>query len=452
MSFIFGGDTGMSYEDVQAKQQRSAAIQQALARAAPRNVGEGLHAIGQALAARGMEKQASARKKELDAEWQEQVAGMGLDPSRAAIFGDLPYEQRASAALDWLDRQEEERRARASAGAAASRRAAEDAEKERQRQAIVQALMPKTEAKPGVQMGPTVEAANAGAMSGVDLGALQTTSRPKTSQEMLVDMLLGGADPAAAIGLIGDYQDIQPQAPQPELRTVGDTLVSVEGGVVTPLFQGKSSPLATASASASTAGGDFAQDYFEDAYGKLQTEAASARDMDGMLSVVEAALDSGVRTGFGAEQELQLRRLGQAIGVPVDDDAVAGAELLKSITNRMALLMRNPDSGMGMPGAVSDRDLTFLKDAQVGLDRSDAGNRNMLIAFRALNQRKQDIARLADEYVRNNNRLDVGFNDVVRRYAEENPLFTEETFTFGNTGIPDPAELPTYNPRTRRWE
>ena len=63
MAFIFGGETGMSYEDIQRKRQiadslRANAIQPA------RNVGEGLAAIGAALAARGIEKRAKAADDE----------------------------------------------------------------------------------------------------------------------------------------------------------------------------------------------------------------------------------------------------------------------------------------------------------------------------------------------------------------------------------------------------
>ncbi len=57
MSYIFGGNTGLTYE--QAKRKRE--IAEALVRGnnrAPQNVGEGLHAIGQAFLARGLRKKA----------------------------------------------------------------------------------------------------------------------------------------------------------------------------------------------------------------------------------------------------------------------------------------------------------------------------------------------------------------------------------------------------------
>ena len=57
MSFIFGGNTGLSYDQAQ---QKRAIAQQLMRRrtSAPKNVGEGLSAIGEALMYRGLSKQA----------------------------------------------------------------------------------------------------------------------------------------------------------------------------------------------------------------------------------------------------------------------------------------------------------------------------------------------------------------------------------------------------------
>lgn len=165
---------------------------------------------------------------------------------------------------------------------------------------------------------------------------------------------------------------------------------------------------------------------FAKRYDDITSAAGNAQQMMGMYDLAEQALNSGVRTGLGADAELTLRRLGAAMGMDTDPAKLAGGELIRAVQNRMALTMRSPDGGMGMPGALSDRDIKFLKDSQVGLDRSPEGNRQMLDAFRAMERRKMEIAQLADQYVEQNGRLDAGFNKAVRDYAEANPLFSEE--------------------------
>lgn len=164
---------------------------------------------------------------------------------------------------------------------------------------------------------------------------------------------------------------------------------------------------------------------FAKRYDDLTTQAQSAQQMLGLYDLAQAGLDSGVRTGSFGGAEQAVRQLGLALGIG-NADKIAGGELLTAVQNRMALQMRSPDSGMGMPGAVSDRDLTFLKEAQIGLDRTPEGNRKMLDAFRRLEQRKVEIAQLADQYVQQKGRMDAGFNQAVREYADANPLFPRQ--------------------------
>jgi len=161
-------------------------------------------------------------------------------------------------------------------------------------------------------------------------------------------------------------------------------------------------------------------------YDDITSAAQNAQQMLGMYDLAEQAFNTGVRTGVGGEAELTLRQIGAAMGIDTSPEKLAGGELIRAVQNRMALTMRSPDGGMGMPGALSDRDIKFLKDSQIGIDRSPEGNRKMLQAFRAMEQRKVEIARLADDYIAEHGRLDAGFNRAVREFAEANPLFADQ--------------------------
>ncbi len=194
---------------------------------------------------------------------------------------------------------------------------------------------------------------------------------------------------------------------------------------------------------------------FAKRYDDISAGAANAQQMMGMYDLAEQAMNSGVRTGLGAEAELNLRQLGAAMGVDTDPEKLAGGELIRAVQNRMALTMRSPDGGMGMPGSLSDRDIKFLKDSQIGIDRSPQGNRKMLEAFRAMEGRKIEIARLADQYIAENGRLDSGFNKMVREWASANPLFPESPSQSGN-GAPegvDPTVWSVMTPEERAlWQ
>ncbi len=92
MSFIFGGNTGMSYEDIQRKRK---IVEQMLSANAqtPQNVGEGLSAIGRALAARAIEKRTSRRMGELEEEaerkWRDSLKELfgGVGQQSAPMYG-----------------------------------------------------------------------------------------------------------------------------------------------------------------------------------------------------------------------------------------------------------------------------------------------------------------------------------------------------------------------------
>lgn len=66
--FIFGGDTGISYEDLQNRRKMAERLRSQNSRT-PRNVGEGIHSIARALVAKGVDKQNTRRAGELRDEY-----------------------------------------------------------------------------------------------------------------------------------------------------------------------------------------------------------------------------------------------------------------------------------------------------------------------------------------------------------------------------------------------
>lgn len=162
-------------------------------------------------------------------------------------------------------------------------------------------------------------------------------------------------------------------------------------------------------------------------YDEMTKEAYSAMEMTGMLDAAETALNTGLRTGAFGETEQALRKFAVAFGAAdpkTAQDAAAG-DLVNALQNRMALLVRNPDSGMGLPGAASDRDVAFLKAANPGLGLTPEGNRLAIEVLRRMANRKVEIAAMADRYIADKGKLDAGFNVAVRNFAKANPMFSD---------------------------
>lgn len=130
-----------------------------------------------------------------------------------------------------------------------------------------------------------------------------------------------------------------------------------------------------------------------------------------------------IYTGAGGEQVLNVKRMAKAIGVDVGD--VSGGEAVRAIGNQFALELRNPSGGAGMPGALSDKDLAFLKASVPGLQQSPEGNALIIDYMKRMAQRSLDVERMRQQYVRTNRHLDEGFYRELESYSAANPLFPE---------------------------
>lgn len=133
--------------------------------------------------------------------------------------------------------------------------------------------------------------------------------------------------------------------------------------------------------------------------------------------------DPNVYQGIGGERVLQLKSAAASLGLKVD--GVGPGQLMQSISNQMALSLRNPSGGEGMPGALSDQDREFLKQSIPGLVNRPEGNTRILEYMRRVEIRKIEMSRLAEAYVQRNGKLDSGFAGVAREFAASNPLFPE---------------------------
>lgn len=85
-----------------------------------------------------------------------------------------------------------------------------------------------------------------------------------------------------------------------------------------------------------------------------------------------------------------------------DDTALVDAS--KALSARLALELRNPAGGAGMPGALSDKDREFLQSMVASVETTPEAIPLMIEAAVKLQQRNQEVAKLAREYRRQNNR------------------------------------------------
>ena len=98
-------------------------------------------------------------------------------------------------------------------------------------------------------------------------------------------------------------------------------------------------------------------------------------------------------------------------------------EAAAKIANEMALSLRDTSTGAGMPGAMSDADRLYLQSMIPSYQNSAQGRKQMITDAVAIEQRNQQVAKLARQYVKENGQLDNGFYDKLSEFSAANPLF-----------------------------
>ncbi len=151
---------------------------------------------------------------------------------------------------------------------------------------------------------------------------------------------------------------------------------------------------------------------------KLLNELHQFRDVasqadTGTFAPVTTAFKAGLK-GLGINPE--------TLGL---SDDVGMMQFLTSAQNKFALRLRNPDSGFGLTGNTSDRDVRFLKDSVAGIDKTPESNLIMLDTMIANTRREATLEEEKANYISENRSLR-GWREYRRKWIEQNPLFTPE--------------------------
>lgn len=143
------------------------------------------------------------------------------------------------------------------------------------------------------------------------------------------------------------------------------------------------------------------------------------------LGSLLANVNTGRFTGTTTDIKAAAKSLGfdlQALGI---GDDVAPAQAARALSNQLALELRNPAGGAGMPGAMSDSDRRFLEGMVPSLE-NDPNAIPMMIDFRKrLAQREQQVAKMARAYKKRTGGFDDGFYEDLSSWSAGNPMFRE---------------------------
>jgi hypothetical protein len=155
-------------------------------------------------------------------------------------------------------------------------------------------------------------------------------------------------------------------------------------------------------------------------YETYQTEADAAERTMSNLSLMDSiAQQDDFYSGFGADTLLRVRRAAVAFGA--DPDLVSDAETFNKIAKDSALQVMGGSLGVGF----SNADREFVEAMVPNISNTVEGNRKIIAVQKKLQQRKIQLARLAEQYVDDNGTLK-GFRGFIMDWSEKNPLFSPQ--------------------------
>jgi hypothetical protein len=164
---------------------------------------------------------------------------------------------------------------------------------------------------------------------------------------------------------------------------------------------------------------------FADNYMKLQTAGATAAGKMNKLDRLSGLLDQSGKTGKFTPNTMELSAAADSLGFKINPK-LPYQQAADALSKELALEMRNPSGGAGMPGALSDSDRQYLSSMVPNLAKTSEGNKQLIDTAKKIAQRDKEIAALARDYKNKNGKFDEGFYAALSDYSEKHPLFPQQ--------------------------
>ena len=284
----------------------------------------------------------------------------------------------------------------------------------------------------------------AGLLTGIPSGGID----PRvglTGRQMLVQSALAGQERMAGglRGMFGGGPTLQQQLIEAQAKKAREEEQEVEGiGQINPQFYTPESIEAFRKHAQTTGQKDYsllkevdlgAKTYKAEMMKKnvtsMDARSASFQNSASLqlkTKQMQELLDSGLQTCALAGLTKSAKSFVQSFFPDVEISGLKEAEVFGALSNQLALLVRNPKSDMGLPGATSNRDLSFLIDSVPNLKMSVAGNKLLLEVYDKTHELKASVMKEQARIIRENGGV------PPLDLTQQLDAFVERTFTLGD--------------------
>jgi len=159
-------------------------------------------------------------------------------------------------------------------------------------------------------------------------------------------------------------------------------------------------------------------------FGQLQDRIGPARNLQRQVAQFKQ-LSEGIQTGKFAPTRTQLKRIAKGFGVDIDalgiDDNIAAAQVIDAISGAFALEFISLTKG-----SVSDAEMEFFKSLPANLGNDPEANTILLRSMERAAELDIEVAELARNYVKENGRLDIGWDERLAEFQASKPLLDKD--------------------------
>jgi hypothetical protein len=144
------------------------------------------------------------------------------------------------------------------------------------------------------------------------------------------------------------------------------------------------------------------------------------------LNELESYVDNpNVYQGFAGGAVAGLKNIAKSFGMDTESMGVDETQAFRALSNQFSLSIRNPKAGEGLPGNLSDKDLSFLKESSASLDNTPEANRKIIHFMRKIEEKNKIMKTEEANYIKEHRTIE-GLAEHMEEFRNSVNMFADE--------------------------
>jgi hypothetical protein len=157
----------------------------------------------------------------------------------------------------------------------------------------------------------------------------------------------------------------------------------------------------------------------QNAIGDINTRVNKLNELESYVN------NPNVYQGFAGGAVAGLKNIAKTFGFDTEAMGVDETQAFKALANQFSLSIRNPKAGEGLPGALSDKDLAFLKESAPNLDATPEANRKIIGFMRKIEEKNKLMKTEEANYIKEHRTIE-GLAEHMEEFRNKVDMFTDE--------------------------